>query len=402
MGYLHKDTAPLFMIIVPCCTCKEPFLQKCFYFIGSKERCTAPQEVIGSLQRKLRVPCLLYCCNPFTTWISFSNKCIKGNELAVRVCCWPCPRFSSANHLSICLTQSAEAHMSFLVNKHTFRQVFIPYNQGPTLRHFCSFSLQLCEQGSVFWDSAFRWEKTFPSSDRLSNKRSHDLTGAAILEEFQSLQGRAERRNGGNTTLKKKKKNKQTTTAKKNPQPSSPSFCCLDLELPQLIVCLLAQPWQPHCKPAQQGRGAQQYPEGPNPEGILGTHLPLACLQDHTLQECSHSCFLPLNAAGGGGDSSASAFRSLSCNNPRMKALSQEVEQWALGPPQPQGFRVSISHETILNTELPGEGEISGTGRRGGERIHFLIQTMPVNREEEMEELWYPKLTLQGQHEPVV
>lgn len=81
MGYLHKDVAPLFMIIVPYYTCKEPFLQKCFYFTRSKERCPAPQEVIGNLQRKLLIPCLLSCCSPFITWISFSNnENSVGNE----------------------------------------------------------------------------------------------------------------------------------------------------------------------------------------------------------------------------------------------------------------------------------------------------------------------------------
>lgn len=87
--------------------------------------------------------------------------------------------------------------------------------------------------------------------------------------------------------------------------------------------------------------------------------------QDHTLQECSHSCFLLLNAAAGGGDSGASALRS--CNNLRIKALTQEVGQWALGPPQPQGFRVSISHETILNPKLSWWGWGAGheeDGRR--------------------------------------
>lgn len=271
--------APLFMIIVPCCTCKEPFLQKCFYFIGSKERCTAPQEVIGSLQRKLLVPCLLYCCNPFTTWISFSNKCIKGNELAVRVCCWPCPRFSSANHLSICLTQSAEAHMSFLVNKHTFRQVFIPYNQGPTLRHFCSFSLQLCEQGSVFWDSAFRWEKTFPSSDRLSNKRSHDLTGAAILEEFQSLQGRAERRNGGNTTLKKKRRtNKQQQQQKKTHNLQAPLFAVQTWSCPSSLCASWLSPGSLTASQHSKAEEHSSTPKGPILKVFWEhTYLSLAC-----------------------------------------------------------------------------------------------------------------------------
>lgn len=83
---------------------------------------------------------------------------------------------------------------------------------------------------------------------------------------------------------------------------------------------------------------------------------------DHTLQECSHSYFLLLNAAGRGGGSSASAL--CSCNNPRIKALTQEQGQWVLGPPQPQGFKVPISHETILNSELLGEGEMQGMGRR--------------------------------------
>lgn len=100
--------------------------------------------------------------------------------------------------------------------------------------------------------------------------------------------------------------------------------------------------------------------------------------QDHTLQECTHSCFLLLNAAAGGGDSSASALRS--CNNLRIKALTQEVGQWALGPPQPQGFRVSISHETVLNPKLSGEGEVQGMRRMGGEIMYFLILAMLMSR----------------------
>lgn len=138
-------------------------------------------------------------------------------------------------------------------------------------------------------------------------------------------------------------------------------------------------------------RGAQSWRYAGN--------TPTSCSQDHTLQECSHSCFLLLNAAGGGGDGSASALRS--CNNPRMKALTQEEEQWALGPPQPQGFRVSISHETNLNLQLSGEGEMSGTGRWRDESIHFLIQATPMSREKEMKDPWSLKVTLQGEYESV-
>lgn len=101
-------------------------------------------------------------------------------------------------------------------------------------------------------------------------------------------------------------------------------------------------------------------------------NTPTSRSQDHTLQECSHSCFLLLNAAGRGGDSNASAL--CSCNHLGIKALTQEAGQWAPGPPQPQGFRVSISHETIRNLELLGEGEMRGMGRRGRESIYFLIQ----------------------------
>lgn len=127
-------------------------------------------------------------------------------------------------------------------------------------------------------------------------------------------------------------------------------------------------------------------------------NTPTSHSQDHTLQECSHSCFLLLNAAGGGGDSSASALRS--CNNLRIKALTQEVGQWALGPPQPQGFRVSISHETIRNPELSGEGEMRGTRRRGGESIYFLIRAMLMSREREMNEPWYSKVTFKQSMSP--
>lgn len=127
-------------------------------------------------------------------------------------------------------------------------------------------------------------------------------------------------------------------------------------------------------------------------------NTPTSRSQDHTLQECSHSGFLLLNAAGGGGDSSASALRS--CNHLRIKALTQEAGQWAPGPPQPQGFRVSISHETIRNPELLGEGEMRGTGRRGGESIYFLIQAMPMSREKDMKEPWYPKVTCKQSMSP--
>jgi len=120
-------------------------------------------------------------------------------------------------------------------------------------------------------------------------------------------------------------------------------------------------------------------------------NTPTFLSQDHALQECSRSCFLLLSAAGGGGDSSVSALRS--CNNLRINVLTQEVGQWALGPPQPQGFRVSISHEAILNPKLLSEGEVRGTGRRGGESIHCLIQTMLISRQKEMKEPRYPKVT---------
>lgn len=127
-------------------------------------------------------------------------------------------------------------------------------------------------------------------------------------------------------------------------------------------------------------------------------NTPTSCSQDHTLQECSRSCFLVLNAAGRGGDSSASAL--CSCNNLRIKALTEEVGQWALGPPQPQGFRVSISHETIWNPKLSCEGEMQGTGRRRGESIYFLIQAMPMSREKEMKKPQYPKVTFKQNMSP--
>ncbi|KAK4832831.1 hypothetical protein QYF61_025819 [Mycteria americana] len=155
--------------------------------------------------------------------------------------------------------------------------------------------------------------------------------------------------------------------------------------------------------PNQRG---QYFPESHERVDILGASGPAGTMQwvmylgqkvDLTQQLKSKGNELAMRAellavglkAGGGGDSSASALRS--CNNLRIKALTQEVGQWALGPPQPQGFRVSISHETILNPKLSGEGEMRGMGRRGRESIYFLIQAMLMSREKEMKEPWYPK-----------
>lgn len=80
--------------------------------------------------------------------------------------------------------------------------------------------------------------------------------------------------------------------------------------------------------------------------------------------------------------------------------------QWALGPPQPQGFRVSISHETIQKPELLGEDEIQGAGRRGGESVYSLTQAMSMphsmlmSREKEVEEPWYPKVIFKQSMSP--
>lgn len=183
----------------------------------------------------------------------------------------------------------------------------------------------------------------------------------------------------------KKKKKKKITLPKPLLPPPNPG---------DALACRLP-PGSPCAAPLRSGTARQSgtgVPCGAQSWRYAG-NTPTSRLQDHTIQECGPSCFLLLNAAGGGGDSGAGALRS--CNNLGMKARTQEVGQWALGPPQPQGFRGSISHETTQNPELSGEGEVRGMGRRGGESIYFLIQAMPMSREEKMKEPWYPKVTFE-------